>query len=91
MVYLLILQQLLVQQNDDKLREKTVEELIEKMQGYPVLENVEIDGDLRITEYRIDINRDKVKRLSIKWCLFRRCKNVGKTRVVGYDSFLLIT
>lgn len=57
--------ELLVQQNDDELREKIVKDLMKKMEMYPTLENVEIDGDMRIDEYRIDINRDRVKRLSI--------------------------
>lgn len=57
--------ELLVQQNDDALREEIVHGLIKKMQEHPALENVEIDGDMRIKEYRINIDRDKVKRLSI--------------------------
>ena len=57
--------ELLVQQNDDVLREDIVKNLMRKMRADPSLENIEIDGDMRIDEYRIDINRDKVKRLSI--------------------------
>ena len=57
--------ELLVQQNDDVLREDIVKNLLRKMRADPSLENIEIDGDMRIDEYRIDINRDKVKRLSI--------------------------
>ncbi len=57
--------ELLVQQNDDALREAIVADLMKKMEEHPSLENIEVDGDLRIGEYRVDINRDKVKRLSI--------------------------
>ena len=57
--------ELLVQQNDDALRSTIVADLIKKMEADPSLENIEVDGDLTIDEYRIDINRDKVKRLSI--------------------------
>ncbi|MFC1510619.1 efflux RND transporter permease subunit [Candidatus Omnitrophota bacterium] len=57
--------ELLVQQNDDDLREGIVADLMRKMNEEGALENVEVDGDMRIDEYRIDIDRDKVKRLSI--------------------------
>ena len=57
--------ELLVQQNDDALRELIVKDLMKKMEEHQFLENIEVDGDLRIDEYRIGINRDKVKRLSI--------------------------
>ncbi len=57
--------ELMVQQNDDALRLRIVEELMKKMKEHPALENIEVDGDMYIDEYRIDINRDKVKRLSI--------------------------
>ena len=56
---------LMVQQNDDALRERIVQELMADLKKHPSLENVEVDGDLRIGEYKIDIIRDKVKRLSI--------------------------
>ena len=55
----------MVQQNDDALREEIVKTLMDEMKSHPDLENVEKEGDLRIDEYKIDINRDKVKRLSI--------------------------
>ena len=57
--------ELLVQENDDALRERIVQDLMTKMETHGSLENVEIDGDMQIDEYRIDIKRDKVKRLSI--------------------------
>jgi len=57
--------ELQVQQNNDVLREKIVQDLIREMEKHPSLENIEIDGDLRVDEYRIDIDRDKTKRLSI--------------------------
>ncbi len=57
--------EILVQQNDDRLRAKIVEALMARMKAHPELENVELDADMRINEYVIDINRDKVKRLAI--------------------------
>lgn len=57
--------ELLVQQNDDSLRESIVADLMLKLDEHGALENVEVDGDVRVDEYRIDINRDKVRRLSI--------------------------
>jgi multidrug efflux pump subunit AcrB len=57
--------EILVQQNDDVLRADIVQKLMAEMRKHPDLHNVEKDADMRIGEYKIDINRDKVKRLSI--------------------------
>jgi multidrug efflux pump subunit AcrB len=57
--------EILVQQNDDVVRADIVQKLMAEMRRHPDLHNVEKDADMRIGEYKIDINRDKVKRLSI--------------------------
>lgn len=57
--------ELLVQQNDDAVREAIVADLMAQMQAYSELENVEIDGNMKIDEYRVDVDREKAKRLSI--------------------------
>ncbi len=57
--------EILVQQNDDETRKRIVNQLLAKIEQNASLENGEVDGDMRIEEYRIDINRDKIKRLSI--------------------------
>lgn len=57
--------EIIVQQNDDERRDSIVQSLIQTMQAYVSLENVEADEALRVTEYRVDINREKIKRLSI--------------------------
>jgi len=57
--------EVIVQQNDDNLRNVIIQSLAETMQKDPSLANVEIDEGLRIPEYQIDINREKIKRLSI--------------------------
>ncbi|MEW6535600.1 MAG: efflux RND transporter permease subunit [Candidatus Auribacterota bacterium] len=54
-----------VQQNDDAKRALIVQQLKTKMEAYPVLHNVEIDEGLRIPEYRVHIDQEKIKRLSI--------------------------
>ncbi|MBN1493849.1 MAG: efflux RND transporter permease subunit [Candidatus Omnitrophica bacterium] len=57
--------ELFVQQNDDKKRTVVLEEVKKIMETFPALENVEIDEGLQIPEYRIHINQERVKRLSI--------------------------
>lgn len=57
--------ELIVQQNDDALRDIIVRDLARIMEEFPALDNIEIDEGLQIPEYRIDINRERVKRLSI--------------------------
>lgn len=57
--------ELIVQQNDDQIRQTVVKELARRMEERPALANIEIDEGLFVDEYRIEINRDKIKRLSI--------------------------
>ena len=55
----------LVQENDDGLRNQASEALLAAMQKHPDLTNAEIDRPLTLPEYRIDLQREKIKRLSI--------------------------
>ena len=55
----------LVQENDDTLRNKAAESLLITMNKHPDLINATIDRPLTLPEYKIDILRDKIKRLSI--------------------------
>ena len=57
--------ELIVQENDDQIRELIAQELTQAMQNHPGLENVEIDQPLENPEYKISLNREKIKRLSI--------------------------
>lgn len=57
--------EVIVQQNDDKLREQSVKALIEKMKQYKVLDNIEEDEGFYVPEYRLSIKQEKVKRLDI--------------------------
>ncbi len=57
--------ELIVQQNDDKIRQAVVKDLARRMEEHPALVNVEIDEGLFVDEYRVEIDRDKIKRLSI--------------------------
>lgn len=57
--------EVLVKENDDKLRGEASEQLAAAMKALPYLKNVEIDRPLTLPEYKVDILRDKVKRLSI--------------------------
>lgn len=57
--------ELIVQENDDKVRNMVAEQLARSMEQHPLLENVEIDRPLENPEYKINLNREKIKRLSI--------------------------
>lgn len=57
--------EVLVQENNDALRNQASEALLAAMQKHPDLNNAEIDRPLTLPEYKIDIRREKVKRLSI--------------------------
>ena len=58
--------EVIVQQNDNQLRHKIAEDIAAGMRTHPSLKNVEIDEGLRVPEYRVDIKRDMIKRLSIE-------------------------
>jgi multidrug efflux pump subunit AcrB len=57
--------EIIVQENNDRLREQAAGALAEAMRAHPALANVEIDEPIKITEYKIDFLRDKMTRLSI--------------------------
>ncbi len=57
--------ELIIQENNDTRRGEVARLLAEEMRQHPALMNVEIDEGLRVPEYRIDIDREKIKRLSI--------------------------
>ena len=57
--------EVMVQENNDDKRKRAADKLVAAMEKMPELENVDTDRGLRITEYKIDIDREKTKRLSI--------------------------
>ena len=57
--------EIVVQENNDTLRNIAAETLLAAMQKHPYLSNAEIDRPLTLPEYKIDVQREKVKRLSI--------------------------
>ncbi|MDH5393311.1 MAG: efflux RND transporter permease subunit [Gammaproteobacteria bacterium] len=57
--------EVLVLENNDALRNQAARLLFAAMQKHPELINAEIDEPLTLPEYKIDIQRDKVKRLGI--------------------------
>ena len=57
--------EVLVLENDDRLRAQAAESLLVAMQQHPALKNAEIDRPLKLPEYKIDIQREKIKRLAI--------------------------
>lgn len=57
--------EVLIQENDDELRNKAAKAIKAAMDNHSELANAEIDQPLTLPEYKIDIKRDKAKRLSI--------------------------
>ncbi|MDH5426086.1 MAG: efflux RND transporter permease subunit [Gammaproteobacteria bacterium] len=57
--------EVLILENNDSLRVQTASDVLDAMKKYPELINAEIDQPLSLTEDKIDIDRDKVKRLAI--------------------------
>ena len=56
---------LFVQQNDDEVRAQIVDELYEKMQMHSGLDNIEVSGGYRVPEDVVELDLEKIKRLSI--------------------------
>ncbi len=57
--------EIIVQENDDETRNSIAEQLAKAMEQNPALDNVEIERPLENPEYRINLKREKIKRLSI--------------------------
>jgi len=57
--------EVMVQENNDIAREAVVQKLFSMMEEHPYLENVEIDRPVENQEYRIELQRGKIKRLAI--------------------------
>ncbi|MFP4473446.1 MAG: efflux RND transporter permease subunit [Candidatus Omnitrophota bacterium] len=57
--------EVLIQENRDAVRADAARVLADAMKSHPALENVEIEEPIRIPEYKIDFQREKIKRLSV--------------------------
>lgn len=57
--------EILIQENDDRLRDAAAQKLASMLKSQPHLKNVEIDEPIKIDEHKISFQREKVKRLSI--------------------------
>lgn len=57
--------EVIVQENDDKVRNEVAEQLSKSMEQHYALENIEIERPLENPEYKITLRREKIKRLSI--------------------------
>ena len=57
--------EVVVLENDDQQRGQAANTLADAMRNHPDLNNVEIDEPIKLPEYKIDIQRNKVKRLDI--------------------------
>ncbi|MFC1479923.1 efflux RND transporter permease subunit [Candidatus Omnitrophota bacterium] len=57
--------EILIKENNNQRRYELADELAERMRNDAALTNVEIDRPIHNPEYRLTLNRDKVRRLSI--------------------------
>ena len=57
--------EVVVQQNNDEIRTKVVNEIMDAMRSRKDLKNIENDFSLRVPEYKIHLNREMITRLSI--------------------------
>jgi len=57
--------EIVVQQNKNDIRTQVVSTLKKEMEQVAALKNVEVDEGFPVPEYKIDLNREKIKRLSI--------------------------
>ncbi|MCK4816269.1 efflux RND transporter permease subunit, partial [bacterium] len=57
--------ELIIQENDNEIRDEIAERLALSMKQHPALENVEIERPLQNPEYKISLDREKIKSLSI--------------------------
>ena len=77
--------ELLVKENNDGLRRQVADELVAKMKDYPALKNVEIDEPILSPEYRIKLDRDKVRRLAISPSDIATTIRAGLEGAILYD------
>lgn len=77
--------ELLVKENNDELRRRVAGELAAKMKDHPALQNVEIDEPLLSLEYRIELNRDMIRRLAISPSDIATTLRAGLEGVILYD------
>ena len=57
--------EVIILENDDQLRQQAAEKMLLAMQQHPDLTNAEIDQPLELLEYKVNIRRNKAKRLGI--------------------------
>lgn len=57
--------EVVIRENSNKLRKNAAEKILKALQDHPDLTSAEIEEPIKLQEYKIDINRNKVKRLAI--------------------------
>jgi len=75
--------EILIKENNDTLRNQVSEKIAEAMKKHPSLTNVEIDQPILNPEYRIKLNRDKIRRLGIN------PSNIAKTIRAALEGKIL--
>lgn len=79
--------EVIIQENDDEVREKVVAMMVESMEGFSALDNIEVDRPLKRPEYKVDLKRKLIKRLGINPS---NIKNTFRTLLEGnvlYEVF----
>ena len=77
--------ELLVKENNDTLRREITDEMAALLEKHPALLNVEIDRPILSPEYKITLDRDRVRRLAISPSDVARTLRAGLEGVILYD------
>ena len=77
--------ELLVKENNDDRRRLVAEMVAARMKEYPALQNVEIDEPVLNPEYRIKLDRDKIRRLAISPSDIATTIRAGLEGTILYD------
>lgn len=77
--------ELLVKENNDTLRRNITDEMAMLLEKHPALLNVEVDRPILSPEYKISLDRDKIRRLAISPSDVARTLRAGLEGVILYD------
>jgi multidrug efflux pump subunit AcrB len=77
--------ELLVKENNDTLRRNIADEMALLLEKHPALFNVEIDRPVMSPEYKITLDRDKIRRLAISPSDVAKTLRAGLEGVILYD------
>jgi multidrug efflux pump subunit AcrB len=77
--------ELVVKENNDALRRNIADKMAKLLEKHPALSNVEIDRPILSPEYKITLDRDKIRRLAISPSDVAQTLRAGLEGVILYD------